>query len=438
MSFSSSPWGRALVCAALPWMFSPVFAAPGTTSNAAPASASSPSSTLSLTQVLALAQNQHLGGQVAAAESAAAQSELRQARIWRNPDISYSQERARSAGSRTETLQLNWPVELGGKRSARSAVAQSALALAQQEQATLAQQWQAQITALFYETLLAQESAEIAQNTVQLAQSAHDATAKKVQAGKLSPVESSKAQVALSSAQLELAQARSDEQSARAQLGAALGRALTEKLQGQAGVLPSLPDLAAPLQQLGATPAVQRARLQLEQRRAELALARSAAMPDATLSVGSKRTAGQPERELLVGISLPLPLFNREQGSVAAALSREQAATLALQLAEQNARASLQQTHARWQALHTQAQLLQADALPAAQSAYRAASLGFEYGKFSFLELLDAQRSYFGVQSQYVRTLVALHRTAAEWRSQVAPAVSTAPAAAAENWKSEK
>ena len=109
-----------------------------------------------------------------------------------------------------------------------------------------------------------------------------------------------------------------------------------------------------------------------------------------------------------------------------------------LAVLQTNARASLQQTHARWQALHTQAQLLQADALPAAQSAYRAASLGFEYGKFSFLELLDAQRSYFAVQSQYVRTLVALHRTAAEWRSQVAPAVSTAPAAAAENWKSEK
>ena len=137
------------------------------------------------------------------------------------------------------------------------------------------------------------------------------------------------------------------------------------------------------------------------------------------------------ERELLLGISLPLPLFNREQGSVAAALSREQAATLALQLAEQNARTSLQQTHARWQALNAQAQILQADALPAAQSAYRAASLGFEYGKFSFLEVLDAQRSYFGVQSQYLRTLLALHRTAAEWQGQVAPAASAAAAAAA-------
>ena len=345
MSFSSSSWGRALVCAALPWMFSPVFAAPAPAP--APAPASSPVSTLSLTQALAVAQQQNLAGQMAAAESAAAQSELRQAKIWRNPDISYSQERARSAGANTETLQLNWPVELGGKRRARSAVAQSALELAQLEQATAAQQWQAQITALFYEALLAQENAEIAQNTVQLSQNAHDATAKKVQAGKLSPVEGSKAQVALSSAQLELAQARSDEQSARAQLGAALGRALTEKLQGQAGVLPSLPDLAVPLQQLDTAPAVRRARLQLEQRRAELALARSAAMPDATLSVGSKRTAGQAERELLLGISLPLPLFNREQGSVAAALSREQAATLALQLAEQNARTSLQQTHAR-------------------------------------------------------------------------------------------
>lgn len=408
MFFSFSKVGRAMGLAVLPCVF---FAT----------NAQASASGLSLSQVLELAQSHNQRGQMAAAEAVAAQSELRQAKIWRNPDISYSQERARSLGARTETLQLNWPVELGGKRSARSAVAQTALELAQLEQATLAQQWQAQITALFYEALLAQESAEMAQNTVQLAQNAHDATAKKVQAGKLSPVESSKAQVALSSAQLELAQARSDEQAARAQLGAALGGVFTQKLQGQAGVLPSLPDLAAALQHLGATPAVRRARLQLDQRRAELALARSAAMPDATLSVGSKRTAGQAERELIVGIALPLPFFDREQGRIAAAWSREQAASVALQLAEQNARASLQQTHARWQAFNTQAQLLQADALPAAQSAYRAASLGFEYGKFSFLEVLDAQRSYFTVQSQYLRTLLALHRSAAEWQSQIAP-----------------
>lgn len=408
MFFSFSKVGRVMGLAVLPCVFSAV-------------SAQASASGLSLSQVLELAQNHHPQGQMAAAEAAAAQSELRQAKIWRNPDISYSQERASSAGVSSETLQLNWPVELGGKRRARTEVAQTALELAQLEQATAAQQWQAQITALFYETLLAQESVEMAQNTVQLAQNAHDATAKKVQAGKLSPVESSKAQVALSSAQLELAQARSDEQAARAQLGAALGRELTQKLQGQAGALPSLPDLAAALQQLDATPAVRRARLQLDQRRAELALARSAAMPDATLSVGSKRTAGQAERELIVGIALPLPFFDREQGRIAAALSREQAASVALQLAEHNARASLLQTHARWQAFNTQAQLLQADALPAAQSAYRAASLGFEYGKFSFLEVLDAQRSYFAVQSQYLRTLLALHRSVAEWQSQIAP-----------------
>ena len=52
--------------------------------------------------------------------------------------------------------------------------------------------------------------------------------------------------------------------------------------------------------------------------------------------------------------------------------------------------------------------------LPGAKSAYDAATIGFENGKFNFLEVLDAQRTYFTAKSQYLKALGEAHRAAAD------------------------
>jgi cobalt-zinc-cadmium efflux system outer membrane protein len=57
---------------------------------------------------------------------------------------------------------------------------------------------------------------------------------------------------------------------------------------------------------------------------------------------------------------------------------------------------------------------LQRDVLPGAKSAYDAATVGFENGKFNFLEVLDAQRTYFAAKSQYLKALAEAHRAAAD------------------------
>ena len=51
------------------------------------------------------------------------------------------------------------------------------------------------------------------------------------------------------------------------------------------------------------------------------------------------------------------------------------------------------------------------------RNADRAARIGFEYGKFSFLELLDAQRSWLAAQSQALQTQANAYRALAEIES---------------------
>ncbi len=58
--------------------------------------------------------------------------------------------------------------------------------------------------------------------------------------------------------------------------------------------------------------------------------------------------------------------------------------------------------------------MLRLEILPGAQSAYDATTKGYELGKFNFLEVLDAQRTFFQARAQYLRALAETHRSAAE------------------------
>ncbi|MEJ8852716.1 TolC family protein [Variovorax rhizosphaerae] len=65
-------------------------------------------------------------------------------------------------------------------------------------------------------------------------------------------------------------------------------------------------------------------------------------------------------------------------------------------------------------AARTEAIALGADVLPGAQSAFDASTRGFERGKFSFLKVLDAQRTLQQARTQYLRSLAEAHRAAVD------------------------
>jgi cobalt-zinc-cadmium efflux system outer membrane protein len=144
-------------------------------------------------------------------------------------------------------------------------------------------------------------------------------------------------------------------------------------------------------------------------------------MPDVTVSLGAKRvpssegeTGGGRRNQVVVGLSIPLPIFDTNRGNVAEALSREEKARDELAAAELQLGADVAQATERLSSARATAQTLQRDALPGAETAYKAATKGFELGKFSFLEALDAQRTLFQVRAQYLLALADAHRAAGD------------------------
>ncbi len=345
----------------------------------------------------------------------ATEGQVLQGRSRPNPELAYSLEDTRSK-TRTQSWQLNLPVELGGKRAARTKAAEKTREQAQAQLAELQATVRANVAAAYFDVLTAQERLVLARDSAALAKSSTDTVSKRVAAGKVSPVEESKARVAEAGVRVELAQAASEQRNALSRLFALLGRidAPYTVLEGKAENLPSVPSLADLQPLISSAPGVVLARIEVDRRKALTALEQSKRVPDVTVSVGMQRSNETQRNVLLFGVSVPLPVFDRNQGNLLEALKLEDKARDELQAASVRLHSEVAQAQERLSTITAEVQSLQQDVLPGAKSAYDAATIGFENGKFNFLEVLDAQRTYFTAKSQYLKALGEAHRAAAD------------------------
>ena len=379
------------------------------------AAAAATAEPLSLAKAIELALEGNPEVAAAKRQLEATEGQVLQGRSRPNPELAYSLEDARSK-TRTQSWQLNLPLELGGKRAARTKAAEKSREQAQAQLAELQATVRANVAAAYFDVLTAQERLVLARDSAALAKSSTDTVSKRVAAGKVSPVEESKARVAEAGVRVELAQAASEQRNALSRLFALLGRIDTPftVLEGKAENLPSVPSLADLQPLISSAPGVVLARIEVDRRKALTDLEQSKRVPDVTVSVGMQRSNETQRNVLLFGVSVPLPVFDRNQGNLLEALKLEDKARDELQAATVRLHSGVAQARERLSTITAEVQSLQQEVLPGAKSAYDAATIGFENGKFNFLEVLDAQRTYFTAKSQYLKALGEAHRAAAD------------------------
>ena len=385
------------------------------TSNLRTPRATEPAAPLTLKAALELALGANPDLSAAGRELEAVEATITQAQVRPNPQISTLIEDERRA-TRATTLQLNQPIELGGKRAARIEAAERGRDAASAELDAKRAEIRAAVMTAFFDVLTAQERLRLVQSSVQLAQRATIAASRRVAAGKVSPVEETKARVAEAGVRVESFQATSELSIARKRLAATWGSPSPrfERAEGPVETLPTLPALGELNTRLANAPSLLRARLEVNRRQALAQVERTRRIPDVTVSLGTKRNEELGRNQAIFGISIPIPVFDRNQGNLLEALRRTDKARDELTATEVRLGSELAQAHERLNAVRQEVDALQNDILPGAQSAYDAATKGFELGKFSFLEVLDAQRTLLQAKSQYLRTLTEGYRAAAE------------------------
>ncbi|MBP0598091.1 TolC family protein [Herbaspirillum sp. LeCh32-8] len=370
---------------------------------------------LSLPAAIDLAFEQNKTLAAARKEIDAVEATIIQAGARPNPEFSALMEDLRKS-SRTTTYQITQPIELGGKRSARIEAAQRARDMALLDYAAKRTEIRAGVIAAYYDVMVALERQRLAKELLGLAKTSADMTGRRVAAGKISPVEQTRAKVAESGAQLELNQADSDLILAQKKLAMFWSSVGNEFQLSDGGVesLPALPAIAQLTERVAGGPAVKLAQLEVERRRALASIETGKRTPDVSLTFGNKRDESSARNMWVVGFSVPIPVLDSNKGNELEALKRVDKARDELSIVEVQMQGEAAQSFERLRNAREEAAALRSEIVPAAHSAYQAARIGFELGKFGYLDVLDAQRTYFQTKAQYWKALSTAFQAAAD------------------------
>jgi len=373
-----------------------------------------PAAPLTLERAVAYALNHNLELAAASRQVLAAQEAARQAGFLPNPELSIDidnfggkNERSGLASAET-TITLNQLVELGGKRDKRK---RSALATVQEARSVYQAKRLAvagETTRAFADVLVAQQRLELAREQLQLAEQVLHTVQERVEAGKVSPIEAVKAKVALASNRIELDRAKRSLGIARRTLTILWGNkapSFTEAQGELPALLPPLPamdELAAHLDQ---HPELAALEAQMEKRRLELKLALASRVPDLTIGGGVRNFQETEDYAAVVSLSFPLMVFNRNQGGISQAKHELAQARALLEAARLSRATKLENAYQELLAAQAMLNAIERQMLPGATTAFNAVQEGYRQGKFSFLEVLDAQRTLFEVAVSHLDSL---------------------------------
>lgn len=372
--------------------------------------------TLSQAQELALQSNPQLAA--VGWEVQTGEARTLQAGLAPNPEVSVEVENVAGSGdlrgvdSAEITLFLSQEIEVAGKRRKRTHVAALERDLATWDYEATRLDVLTQVTRAFVEVLSLQERLELHEELVRLAEQVVNTATERVRSGKVSPLEETRARLVLSQTRITRARTQRELEGARKRLVTVWGGSSPafERVQGELESITAIPSVEQIAEHLPQNPAMARWATALAQRQAALQLEEARQIPNPSLGAGFRYFNETDDRALVMEVSMPLPIFDRNQGNLLAARYQLAKAEAQRRAAETEVQANLAETYAALSAAFTNITRLQQEVLPDAQQAFAAVGEGYRQGKFGFLDVLDAQRTLFEARGQYLDALTAYHQ----------------------------
>lgn len=370
---------------------------------------------LSLQQALVEAEARAPTILAARARVEAAQARIRQAGFRFNPELSVEVANFLGTGElsglrQTEaTVSLNQRLDVSGRRRTRVAVAQAEVAAEQLRLAIARADLAQAVRQQFARAVTARDRLRIAEENEFNARELARVTDILVREGREPPLRGTRARSAAAQALADLEGARAEETAARGTLGSLFG--VTTPPASVTGALVDLqPSSVDPEQSLD----VRLAEVQRLVADAEVGSQVAQGRMDPAVGLGIRHTRETGDFALVGGFSMPLQIFDRNQGNVAAAQSNVRAAEANLANVMATARVRTQNAIIAVDAAEARVQALEGAAVPEASEALRLAQLSYQEGRATLLELLDAQNAYRTAQLALIDARLALATATAE------------------------
>lgn len=381
-----------------------------------------PRGVVSLDDALAAALRWHPALGAAALEIEARDAAVVQASFYPNPELSAviedfagSSDRAQFEQTET-TISLAQRFEIGGKRGRRRSLAESERQLATRENALVRADIAFAAIAAFYGVVAGQERLALVDDLLSLNREAVRAAEAQVAAGAAPPFDATRARLTTTRAEGLRLQLERNLAAARARLAAAWGETSVtfEAAQGPLPPATAPPALEEVDERLAVAPALAARGAEIDRRQAALELQRARRIPDVTLRFGGRHFNDDDTNALVAEVSVPLQIFDRNQGAVREAAERLAQARLDADSVRADVYADATGTYQQMRAAFERWQLLHQSLVPDARRAHEEATAAYRRGAVRQLDVLDAQRTLFDLRSEEIDVLLANHLARAD------------------------
>ena len=344
----------------------------------------------------------------------AAEARVQQARALPNPTVSIEAENAYGTGpykgfsNADSIVTLSQPLEIWGQRGARVRAARAEAGAAGLRGDLMRSDAAGRLAATYAEAEAALRRYELASEALALIEQDAKAVAAMVSEGRepnLRGVQA-RSEVANAKASLDEAEAYRDAALARLAGVSLVDSPLTDIGESLLDRVPSHPVAieVAPL-------AVRIAQAEAEASGRLIDVERKRALPQLSASVAQTRFRQAGDQAYNVGISLSIPLFDRNRGAIQAAYAEQRAAEAVLEAQRRDSEAARLGAVASLKASNSRVRAAD-ESVQAADEAYRLARIGFEAGRISQLELRSTRSTLIAARGSAVDAR--LSRVAAE------------------------
>lgn len=363
---------------------------------------------LTLQTIMQLAEQNNPGLQASRDQLEIARGVRRTAQAYPNPDVEIGMgpsrtRQAQGQSGQNRIIGLSQPIEYPIVRETRIRGAEAGITATEAGFQSARINFLAQIKNSFYDILRRQDELQVAQENFNLLGQVRDRVKLRVNIGESPRYELVKAEAELLGAAKNLESTALRVDQAKDALRNLIGPVLAEDFEvtGSLQAGQPLPPLEALRQELmERSPDVAQSRAREDQARARLELERRLRMPQVTVK---GIVEDDPDlRNWRIGVSLPLPLWNRREGQIAeASASLTQSQSL---LAQQRLvlLRELETTYSNYLIANQQVAAFEGGLLKEAESAVRVAEAAYRFGERGILDYLDALRVFRGVRQDFL------------------------------------
>jgi outer membrane protein, heavy metal efflux system len=382
---------------------------------------------LTLAEALRLAEAGSPAVRAREAQLAAAEGSRREAAsfLFNNPELSVEWTRRRSAGPDGNTREwgvgIAQPLEIGGQQARRREAASASLDALRAEIEEARRQARADAAQRFHAVLAAQRRVQVEQRSVELFDNTAQAVAKRRSAGEDTRLDANVALIEAERARNALAVAQEHLLDAKAELATALQLppSAVPEVAGDIAVPTGAP-LAYGLDQLLALarslPKQRALAAREDAARARVGVERASRYPDMTvgLNVGREGPADGRERVTTLSLSVPLPLFKRNDAAIGQALSEATQAEIERASATRDGLAEVRRLWSRLDSQRQRVARLQRAMIAASTDNQQLAAKSLQAGQIGLLDQLLVNRQALDAGRDLNDALAEFHTTRIE------------------------